>query len=158
MSPAKPLVRAIRSEDYAEWRPLWDGYNAFYGREGETALDEAVTQQTWERFFIESDPVNACVAVLNQEVVGIVHTVYHPSTSRLRDVCYLQDLFTLPRARGLGVGLALIASVYEQAASKGCSRVYWTTFEDNKIARQLYDRVTDYKGAIVYFHEINGTA
>src|SRR5579863_9252857 len=27
-------IRAIRRCDYGGWRPLWDGYNAFYGRSG----------------------------------------------------------------------------------------------------------------------------
>jgi hypothetical protein len=45
------LVRPIERPDYAGWRPLWDGYNAFYGRVGETALAESITAATWERFF-----------------------------------------------------------------------------------------------------------
>ncbi|WP_233201161.1 hypothetical protein [Chromobacterium alticapitis] len=35
------MVRNAVESDYAGWRPLWDGYNAFYGRAGETALPEA---------------------------------------------------------------------------------------------------------------------
>ncbi|MFM2485257.1 hypothetical protein [Celerinatantimonas yamalensis] len=25
-------ICSITRQDYANWRPLWDGYNAFYGR------------------------------------------------------------------------------------------------------------------------------
>jgi hypothetical protein len=32
-----PLIRPIERADIAEWRPLWDGYNQFYGRHGSTA-------------------------------------------------------------------------------------------------------------------------
>ena len=39
--PADLVVRPIRREDHAAWRPLWDGYNAFYGRSGETAAKSA---------------------------------------------------------------------------------------------------------------------
>ena len=35
------LVRPIRPDDFAAWRPLWDGYNACYGRSGRTALPQA---------------------------------------------------------------------------------------------------------------------
>ena len=56
------LVRQIQRTDYSAWRPLWDGYNAFYGREGATALPEEITQSTWERFFTPSEPVHAFVA------------------------------------------------------------------------------------------------
>ena len=38
MTAAAPVsVRPATAEDYAAWRPLWDGYNAFYGRFGATA-------------------------------------------------------------------------------------------------------------------------
>ena len=48
------VVRAAVSADYAEWRALWDGYNAFYGRADATALAEEIVQTTWTRFF---DPI-----------------------------------------------------------------------------------------------------
>ena len=150
MSPSGILVRPVELGDHGQWRPLWDGYNAFYGRTGDTVLDEAITGQTWDRFFLASGPVKAFVAVLDRQVVGLAHTVCHPSTTRLRDVCYLQDLFTSTSARGQGVGRALIERVYAEAQAVGCSRVYWTTFEDNQTARRLYDRVTHYNGAIMY--------
>ena len=37
-------VRPIGQTDYDAWRPLWDGYNAFYEREGSTALDPKITK------------------------------------------------------------------------------------------------------------------
>ena len=32
------LIRPLAKTDFANWKPLWDGYNAFYKREGPTAL------------------------------------------------------------------------------------------------------------------------
>lgn len=58
----------------------------------------------------------------------------------VEDVCYLQDLFTAPEARGEGVGRALIEYVYDQAKAVGSTRVYWQTHENNP-ARTLYDQV-----------------
>jgi hypothetical protein len=55
-------IRPVLRSDRDGWRPLRDGYNAFYGRSGLTGLPEPVTQATWERFFIPSEPVNALVA------------------------------------------------------------------------------------------------
>jgi hypothetical protein len=55
-------IRAIAHDDYANWRPLWDGYNAFYGRTGDTALPEEITTTTWERFHNPTEPVHAFVA------------------------------------------------------------------------------------------------
>ena len=55
-------VRAVTRDDYADWLPLWLGYNAFYGREGETALAPDITAATWSRFFDAYEPVHALVA------------------------------------------------------------------------------------------------
>ena len=63
-------IRPIRRADYDGWRPLWDGYNAFYGRSGATALPEPITRSTWERFFNPAEPVHALVAAREGEVVG----------------------------------------------------------------------------------------
>src|ERR1700688_286470 len=55
-------VRPITKQDYDQWIPLWEGYNAFYKRSGPTALSPEITQTTWNRFFDESEPVFAMVA------------------------------------------------------------------------------------------------
>jgi GNAT superfamily N-acetyltransferase len=147
-------IRAVERADYAAWRVLWDGYNAFYGRAGETALAEAITAATWERFFEPAEPVRCLVAQLQGEVVGLTHYILHRSTTRLKDVCYLQDLFTLARLRGQGIGRQLILAVYAAAITAGCSRVYWHTQITNAAGRALYDKVARHEGFIVYTHEL----
>ena len=148
------IVRPIRREDYAQWRPLWDGYNAFYGRTGVTALPEPVTKATWKRFFYATDPVHAFVAEDHAHVVGLVHYLFHRSTSRLTDVCYLQDLYTEESLRGKGAGRQMIRAVYDAAREAGSTRVYWTTQITNVAARTLYDQVAKHLGFIVYSHEL----
>jgi len=49
-------IRPVRPTDYDAWLPLWDGYNEFYGRVGATALDPAITETTWKRFFDPGEP------------------------------------------------------------------------------------------------------
>jgi GNAT superfamily N-acetyltransferase len=147
-------IRPLRREDQPGWRPLWDGYNAFYGRSGETALPESITGQTWERFFDPAEAMHALVAEHEGQVVGLVHYLFHRSTTRMHDVCYLQDLFTLQSMRGKGVGRHLIEAVYEAARQKGSNRVYWHTFDTNLPGRALYDKMTTYTGAIMYGYDI----
>jgi GNAT superfamily N-acetyltransferase len=148
------LVRQARREDYDQWRPLWDGYNAFYNRVGPTALPEEITAATWERFFTPAEPVRAMVAEQEGRVVGLVHYIYHRSTSRLHDICYLQDLFTVQQLRGKGIGRKLIEAVYEAAREAGCTRVYWHTQTTNSAGRALYDKVAEHLGFIVYAKEL----
>ena len=147
-------IRRIRPADQEGWRPLWDGYNAFYGRSGATALPEEVTQATWSRFFDPGEPVHAIVAEESGRLVGLVHFVFHRSTSRLHDVCYLQDLYTAEDKRGLGVGRRLIEAVYAAAREAGSSRVYWQTHVTNAAGRALYDKLARHLGFIVYTHEL----
>lgn len=130
------IVRSLRPADREQWQPLWDGYNRFYER----VLAGEITEVTWGRFFAADEPVFAAVAERGGQLVGLVHYLYHRSTTMIEDVCYLQDLFTGPEARGQGVGRALIEHVYDAAAKAGLSRVYWQTHEANP-ARKLYDRV-----------------
>jgi GNAT superfamily N-acetyltransferase len=147
-------VRPVRASDYAGWRPLWDGYNAFYGREGETALPESITAATWQRFLDPAEPVHALVAVNQDQIVGLTHYLFHRSTTRLTDVCYLQDLFTVPSMRGLGIARQLIVTVYDLARAAAATRVYWQTQENNRVARVLYDKLAKHHGFIVYTHEL----
>ena len=144
------IVRPLRTEDREQWQPLWDGYNLFYERPN---LPADITEVTWDRFFDPGEPVFAAVAEVDGKVVGLVHYLYHRSTTMIEDVCYLQDLFTAPEARGLGVGRALIEYVYGEAAKAGSRRVYWNTHEDNP-ARKLYDRVANLSGFRRYIREV----
>ncbi|MYM23203.1 GNAT family N-acetyltransferase [Duganella sp. FT135W] len=144
------VIRAVEKKDLAGWTPLWDGYNAFYGRSGETALAPEITQMTWSRFFDTYEPVHAMVAECSGKLLGLVHFLYHRSTTRIAPTCYLQDLFTADEARGLGVGRALINAVYEQARAAGVSRVYWQTHETNVTAMRLYDKVAEKPGFVIY--------
>lgn len=144
------VVRMLERGDYPAWKPLWDGYNAFYGRAGETALAPEITQMTWSRFFDPYEPMHAIVAERDGALLGLVHFLYHRSTTAIAPSCYLQDLFTTESARGLGVGRALIHAVYEHAKAEGIPRVYWQTHETNATAMQLYDKIADKSGFVVY--------
>jgi GNAT superfamily N-acetyltransferase len=144
------VVRPVARSDYAQWLPLWDGYNAFYGRSGPTALAPEITAVTWSRFFDAYEPVHALVAESDGKLLGLTHYLFHRSMTSVAPLCYLSDLFTNEAARGKGVGRALIASVYDKAREAGSPRVYWQTHETNTVARQLYDKVAELSGFIVY--------
>ncbi len=144
------IIRPVDPDDFLQWKVLWDGYNAFYGRVGVTALADEVTQITWSRFFNPDEPVHALVAEREGKILGLVHYLFHRSTTSLTHTCYLQDLFTVSEVRGQGVGRALIHAVYERAKQAGSQRVYWQTHETNATAMRLYDKVADKSGFLVY--------
>lgn len=144
------VIRHVLRKDFAEWLELWNGYNAFYGRKDETALPPQVTETTWTRLLDIAEPMYALVAVADRQIVGLAHYLFHRSTISVAPTCYMQDLFTAPGSRGLGVGAALIDRVYSEARMKGSQRVYWQTHESNAPARHLYDRLAERSGFAVY--------
>jgi GNAT superfamily N-acetyltransferase len=113
------LVRPVTRQDYDQWLPLWDGYNAFYGRSGPTALAADITRTTWERFFDAYEPVNALVAESGGQLLGLTHYIFHRSTISIAPNCYLQDLFTNEAARGKGVPSRLLAHPRDQSHRHG---------------------------------------
>ena len=147
-------IRPVRAADKDQWAVLWDGYNAFYGRSGASALDPAITEITWARFFDQAEPVHALVAARGPTLVGLTHYLFHRSTTAVALTCYLQDLFTSPATRGQGVGRSLIAAVYDAARQAGSTRVYWQTHETNATARTLYDKVAELSGFVVYARRV----
>src|SRR5260221_876917 len=148
--PGDVSIRAVTRQEYEHGLSLWDGYNAFYGRSGTTALSPAITAMTWARFFDAYEPVHALVAERGGKLLGLTHYLFHRSTTAIEPTCYLQDLFTNEAARGKGVGRALIKGVYAQAQLAGSPRVYWQTHETNHTAMLLYDKVAEKSGFVVY--------
>ena len=90
------------------------------------------------------------------KLLGLTHYLFHRSTTMIEPNCYLQDLFTSEESRGQGVGRALIRAVYVRAREAGSTRVYWQTHETNQVAQQLYNRVAERSGFIVYRRDLGG--
>ncbi|WP_171207269.1 MULTISPECIES: GNAT family N-acetyltransferase [unclassified Ruegeria] len=136
--PNTPLIRPLRAEDREAWSKLWRAYLAFY----ESTVSDEVYDSTFARLMGEDPQDFSClVAELDGQLVGLTHFLFHRHAWKVENVCYLQDLFTAPQARGAGVGRALIEAVYAEADHQGAPAVYWLTQDFNETARKLYDRV-----------------
>lgn len=131
-------VRPLRAEDERVWRDLWTAYLAFY----QTAVAEEVHATTFARL-LGDDPrdFRGLVAEHRGRLVGLAHYLFHRHAWKVEEVCYLQDLYTVPDMRGKGVGRALIEAVYAAADGHGAPQVYWLTQTFNDTARALYDRI-----------------
>jgi len=141
-------ITPLMGTDRDDWRPLWNGYLDFY----RTRLDPAVTDGLWDRLLDPAQPTKGLLARDGAgNALGLCHYVLHQNTWSLSPVCYLEDLFTAPAARGRGVGAALIGRVVALGRSQGWDRVYWMTAEDNATARALYDRVAGGRDGFVRY-------
>ena len=143
-------IRPPQKADFEAWKNLWDGYNAFYGRCGETALPSAITLSTWRRFLDPSQNVFCLLVLQATEVVGLAHYLFHPNTIMIAPTCYVQDLFTDTKAQGRGVGRALMGDVIRRASESGVTSVYWHTHRSNETARALYDSIATDTDFTVY--------
>ncbi len=69
-------VRPLCTDDYPQWRPLWDGYTHFY----ECYLDESVTAATWDRALADSSSLFCRVVEKDGRVIGFAMCVLHEGT------------------------------------------------------------------------------
>ncbi|MBL4627935.1 MAG: GNAT family N-acetyltransferase [Roseicyclus sp.] len=131
-------IRPLERQDRAEWGAVWRQYLAFYGTERPDGLYDL----SFARY---TDPartdMSAWIAWDGEFALGLVHTIVHAHGWQDAPVTYLQDLFTVPTARGRGVAGALIEAVYADADANGRGSVYWLTQTDNTPARALYNHI-----------------
>jgi GNAT superfamily N-acetyltransferase len=131
----KPEIRPLQTVDREQWGGLWLQYLRFYRQH----LPAELTNASFARLVDKSSPPHGLVAEDGGRIVGFVHYLFHPSTWSATDICYLEDLFVDPTARGGGVGRALIHAVYAAADAAKAGSVYWMTQEFNAAGRALYD-------------------
>ena len=140
------VVRKIEESDKARWLELFRGYMEFY----QAVISPNQYELAWERLLDPSYESHGFVAELDGEVVGLTHYSFQTSTWAPINYCYLEDLFTDPKARGKGVGRALIDKVKTVAEAAGSSRLYWNTDSTNSTARFLYDSYVQVSGKVQY--------
>ena len=129
------LIRAALPSDEFAWRQLWRGYCDYY----KAQISEEVTSRTWKRILDPDSAVMCVVAEVEGQVYGFANCVVHENTWETQAVCYLEDLFVAPAARGHGIGRSLLEWLRNAMRAEGWARLYWVTREDNTTARKLYD-------------------
>jgi GNAT superfamily N-acetyltransferase len=137
-------IAALTSEDRAAWEILARGYRAFY----KTPTSDEEFETAWSRL-LRQDGILGLGAKVDGRLVGIAHYLFHTSTWTPK-VCYLQDLFTAPEARGQGVGRALIEAIAQEARNQRATRYYLHTQSHNAVARGLYDKAGQHKDFLRY--------
>jgi GNAT superfamily N-acetyltransferase len=141
------VIRALKLTDYPRWQQLWQAYLRFYREE----VSDEVTAATFRRLRDQADGMIGFVATDEKDdLVGIAHLVFHPSTWSTSPYCYLEDLYVSPDARGTGTARDLIEAVFAEADRRGATRTYWETQQYNGRARSLYDQVAHATSFIIY--------
>ena len=145
------LIRQLVPTDKEKWLVLWHGYLEFYAQE----LSQEQTELSWNRLLHSQDGLNALVAVSGDELVGLAHFYWTPSTWTKHKDLYLEDLFVLPSHRKMGVADAMIKELRAIASEAGAKKLHGQTHKDNLIARQLYGGLGTQSEFLVYEKEID---
>lgn len=135
---AETLIRSALPADEDAWRRLWRGYCDFYA----ATVPDHITDRTWKRILDPDSAILCMVAEVEGQVCGFANCVVHENTWEIQPVCYLEDLFVVPSARGRGIGRAMIDWLRNAMRAEGWARLYWVTRQDNAAARKLYDQFT----------------
>jgi GNAT superfamily N-acetyltransferase len=148
---AQTRVRRLADADQARWRELWAGYLAFYRAQ----LADELTAATFARLCEGRDGMLGLVAVdAGDRPLGLAHLVFHAATWHAGPVCYLEDLYVEPAARGSTAARALLEASFAAARERGAEQVYWHTQQFNGAARSLYDTVARLTSFVVYEREL----
>ena len=134
-----PTIRSALPSDEAAWRTLWRGYLDFYSAN----IGDDITNRTWQRILDPDSAVMCIVAEIDGQVYGFANCVVHENTWETQAICYLEDLYVDPSARGHGIGRAMIEWLRNAMRAEGWARLYWHTRSNNDSARRLYDRFAE---------------
>ena len=73
--------------------------------------------------------------------VGLALYFFTYSTFLGQPTLYLEDLFVLPEARGVGAGRALLRALARIAMRRGCGRMEWAVLDWNTPSIRFYRRL-----------------
>lgn len=116
---------------------LAEEMDRFYGATDVEPLDVRV-RQIHEAIFSTPAAAYALLAWDDDQLVGFAsYSFLWPAVGLTRSL-YLKELYVAQAARRNGVGKLLMRSLYEIAVKHDCSRVEWTTDQDNAEAQRFY--------------------
>lgn len=114
---------------------------AIYEREPEAVL--ASEADIHDALFCESPRVFAlvCEQTLeeNTRTIGFALYFYNFSTWLGSHGIYLEDLYVMPEARGLGAGKGLLKAIARIARDEGCGRYEWSVLRWNTPSIEFYE-------------------
>jgi len=133
----KPLSIVTATLDTLEdLIPLFDAYRVFYGQESDP---QAARAFLLERFLLRESVV--FMAYSGETAVGFTQLYPLFSSTALKRVWLLNDLYVAPELRGQRVGELLIERALEHARLSGAARVELATAHTNLSGQKLYERM-----------------
>jgi GNAT superfamily N-acetyltransferase len=151
ISPARPADAAAMAE-------LLEEMDRFYDSDAPAPLAERVGQLN-DAVFASPPAAYVLLAWDGNQLAGLAAYSFLWPAVGLTSSLYLKELYVADRYRGRGIGRLLMQGLFEAAAKGGCSRVEWTTDQENTGAQAFYERlgVPAHPSKIFYRVEGDGT-
>jgi ribosomal protein S18 acetylase RimI-like enzyme len=131
------LARAIPGDEDAI-ASLCAGIDEFYGDTPQGSPGERA-RAVGEALFGDPPAAHALIARDDEVLAGFASYSFLWPAAGLTTSLYLKELYVAEPYRRSGLGKALMDELYRIAAERGCSRVEWTTDQDNPSAQAFYE-------------------
>jgi GNAT superfamily N-acetyltransferase len=146
-------IETVTAETFELVLPLVADYQRFYG----ATPDQDRNRAHFGRLLSDHARGIQFVALGEQgQALGFATIYIALGSVSAGEYCLMNDLFTVPAARGQGVGRALILHCLAYAQSRGFSAIEWQTALDNHTAQRLYDSLPT-KRTGWYTYELSGS-
>jgi GNAT superfamily N-acetyltransferase len=102
------------------------------------ATPELITRHLFEQGLGRGPTAECVIGEIDGRAEGMALFFHNFSTWLGKPGVYLEDLFVRPRARGRGLGKALLVHVAKIARERGCGRLEWAVLDWNEPAIGFY--------------------
>ena len=133
---AELQIAPIVDGEFEELLPLIAAYQRFYEVE---EIDEGRNRTFFRRFLAPSEDGLLLGARREDRLIGYACLYWHFSSLEAVESVLMNDLYVSEKARGGGIGRALIEASAEVARQRGAAHLEWATAPDNLTAQRLYD-------------------
>jgi GNAT superfamily N-acetyltransferase len=129
------IIREAQAEDIGTIHNFIRALADYERLAGEVKAD----RETLARYLFGPRPMaEVLIAEHEGAPVGFALFFHNFSTFEGRPGLYLEDLFVLPEARGLGAGKGLLARLAQLAIARDCARLEWSVLDWNEPSIAFY--------------------
>ena len=130
------VIRKVDKNDIEELAGLFNEYRIFYKKEsnfeaGKKFISERITNNDSQIFVAENN---------GEKLVGFVQLYPLFSSTRMKPLWLLNDLFVAPAFRGKRVSIALLEKCKELCRQSGSCGMILETAKENVEANSLYEK------------------
>lgn len=131
------IIRESRIEDLEHLKVLFDNYRIFYRKESDLkGAEEFISER-----ISNGDSVIYVCETSEKQLCGFVQLYPLFSSTRMKKLWLLNDLYVSKEARGLGVSKMLIEKSKELVRESGASGMFLETERSNDVGNKLYPSV-----------------